>query len=119
MKKWFYLKVPDTIGKGELNILWEKLVKIIKNGVEELENSIRVQTEFMQLLMESVFTLPRSVSQFPDNRDAVGGLIFGTLAVSGLMVRTESFQFTPISSTDKKTMNNKVFDLDCGNFSRW
>ena len=54
----------------------------------------------MQLLMENVFTLPRSVSQFPDNRDSVGGLIFGTLAVSGLMVRTESFQFSQISSTD-------------------
>ena len=62
----------------------------------------------MQILMENVFTLPRSVSQFPDNRDSVGGLIFGTLAVSGLMVRTESFQFSPITQFAPTDTNFQV-----------
>ena len=55
----------------------------------------------MQLLIENVLTLPRSVLGHPKNRDAVGGLIFGTLAVSGLMVRTEPFKFSPMSSEQK------------------
>ena len=92
-------------------MLWEKLTKIIMHGMKETEDGIKVRTDFMQILMENVFTLPRSVAQFPDNRDAVGGLIFGTLAVSGLMVRTESFKFSPISSSDKKHASFEVLIL--------
>ena len=106
----YFSKVPDTISQGELNILWEKLTKMIMHGVKE--DGIKVSTDFMQILMDNVFTLPRSVAQFPENRDSVGGLIFGTLAVSGLMVRTESFKFSPISSSDKRKASFKVFALN-------
>jgi hypothetical protein len=64
------------------------------------KEELTVRTDFMQLLIENVLTLPRSVSEHPKNRDVVGGLIFGTLAVSGLMVRTEPFKFSPISFED-------------------
>ena len=73
--------------------------------MENDKTSMTVRTEFMKQLMEHVLTLPRNVAGFPKNRDAVGGLIFGIFAVSGLMVRTEPFKFSPISSEDVKRKN--------------
>ena len=75
---------------------------MIENGMKNDANSMTVRTDFMEQLMNNVFTLPRNVVGYSKNRDAVGGLIFGTFAVSGLMVRTESFKFSPISSEDNK-----------------
>ena len=90
-----------------MNILWENITAIIRNGLEKEELTVR--TDFMQLLIENVLTLPRSVDGYPKNRDAVGGLIFGTLAVSGLMVRTEPFKFSPILSNENENTGYTVW----------
>lgn len=88
--------------------MWGNLTIIIENGIKNVKKSMTVRTEFMEQLMSHVLTLPRNVVGFPKNRDAVGGLIFGIFAVSGLMVRTEPFKFSPISSEDNQTTQNRV-----------
>ena len=90
--------------------MWRNLTAIIKHGLQnDDDTSLRVRTDFMELLMENVLTLPRSVVGFPENRDVIGGLIFGTFAVSGLMVRTEPFKFSPISAEDNRTWVSTVY----------
>ena len=100
-----FSKLPDTIGKGKLNQIWEKLTDMIEEDIESGKSSMGVSTEFMDLLMTHVLTKPRNIVGFPKNRDIVGGFIFGVFALAGLMVRTEPFKFSPISPEDiqKKT----------------
>ena len=103
----FLLKVPDTIGHITSKTFWKNLTAIIHNGLEK--EDLTVRTDFIDLLIKNVFTLPRSILGHPKNRDAVGGLIFGTLAVSGLMVRTDPFKFSPISPEDMDNIEKEVY----------
>ena len=106
--KFTLFKLPDTIGGGKLNEIWKKLLSIIEKGIEDGKNSMGVSAEFMELLMTHVLTQPRNIVGFPENRDAVGGFIFGVFALSGLLVRTEPFKFSPISPEDIQEKPNTV-----------
>ena len=70
---------------------------LVSSKSSDVYGELGVNKALIDLHLKSPLSLRRNAQMFPKNRDMVGGFIFKSLAKSGLMVKSEEFQFQKVT----------------------
>ena len=93
----FHFQLPNVVGDAMTRLFEVEDSILVSSKSSDVYGELGVNKALIDLHLKSPLSLRRNAQMFPKNRDMVGGFIFKSLAKSGLMVKSEEFQFQKVT----------------------